>query len=61
MKLTKADRDYLRSCVVFYRARSESASDPYDVIIYSVCADVFQNILDELSSYHLPSIGAIVP
>lgn len=60
MVFSDSDAVFLRKCVLDYRSRSVSASDPYDVITFSVCADVFQHILDELSSYHLPSDGAIV-
>lgn len=60
MVFSESDVSFLRKCILDYRSKSVSATDPYDMITFSVCADAFQHILDELLSYHLPSDGAIV-
>ena len=43
-----SDVGFFRKYIDEYRVRSFSSSDPYEKILFSVCADVYQHFLDDL-------------
>lgn len=48
MVLSASDVGFFRKYIDEYRVRSFSSSDPYEKILFSVCADVYQHLLDDL-------------
>lgn len=51
MTFSVSDVSFLRKCIHDYRSKSVSATDPYDKIMFSVCASVYQRLLDDLLNY----------
>ena len=48
MVFSDSDAILLREYIDEYRVRSFSSSDSYEKILFSVCADVYQHLLDDL-------------
>lgn len=51
MVFSDSDAIFLRDYIDEYRVLSSVSSDPYEKILFSVCADVYQHLLDDLLSH----------
>lgn len=51
MVFSDSDAILLREYIDEYCVRSSVSSDPYEKILFSVCSDVYQHLLDDLLSH----------
>lgn len=51
MVFSDSDAIFLREYIDEYRVLSFVSSDPYEKILFSVCADVYRRLLDDFLSY----------